>query len=160
MWRVCILVCAGIALVLGASERLATFDEVRAPVRAEQAVLCWSPELTSLVNTTILTVAPPSDTGEVTDEELGLFFAILYAKLSALQPLCPAYAATTVSLARRWRESVTQRPASQTEYTAHCKRWLGLESAHDVPLTHDDPLLACMRAGTFRVMALLPSMVQ
>ncbi len=141
-----------------------SYDATRATLRAQQALLCWPPALTVLVNATIVGIGGP----QVSDAELGRFFAVFYAYVSALLPLCPAYMRTSLALAGEWQP--TMRPATAEDYMAYCHAMLTWDGNNDdthlrdlalqttVPLQGTDPLLKCMRAGAALAATVLPSL--
>ncbi len=136
-------------LLLIAGAAAVSNDEARAAVRAEEAVRCWPVDLQQLVNTTIQDVAPPPAAGIA---RLGRFFALMAAHMSALRPLCGAYALTTVTVTRQWRRADAVgvvEPAPTREWQSYCEQTLSAatQSPGAAPA-----LIACMREGAVRAL--------
>lgn len=134
-------------LLVATAAAVPTFDAVRAPLRAKQAAECWPPALAVLINTTLEALADTSATS------IGRFYALFAEMVTALRPVCPAYAIAARAVARAYHDPVENvEPPPQADLEEYCRDSLagtGAVSTTDTSLPNDDPLRSCMTLGDF-----------
>jgi hypothetical protein len=139
MWRrlfFCVVVISVTRAAVGP-----TYDAVRAPLRAEQARVCWPPALYDLVNLTLAGMAPAADP----ERAMGRFFAVFAAAVRTGRPVCDSYALATVNVLRR--EYVRQNVVVPTDAQLrdYCVDMLQDDVVVTAALPSDNALRTCMR---------------